>query len=285
VSTYVAGGLLILAGMVVWIRMGSATPLHVFPKWDWDKVNFWSQIAFAFGGLELGAVMGGEIRRPDKTVPRAALISGAGITGFYLLGTLALLVLLAPEQVNVMTGIAQAGQSAAGRMGFPWFGPLLAVLITAGLLGQLGAWVGGTARMPFVIGLDSYLPPAFAKLHPKWRTPWFSLLTQGAACSVFLIVMLLGENLQAGYQLLVDMTVVTYFIPFLYMFLCSWKCGCRVSASLGLFTTLCGIVFSLIPPAGTASPLLFELKLLGGCALLVLTGRMTFSRAARISER
>jgi amino acid transporter len=280
-ATYFAGGLVIVAGLFAWMHGGSATPLQLMPKWNLEKVNFWSQIAFAFGGLELGAVMGGEIRRPDKTVPKAAFISGAAITVFYILGTLALLVVLPSERISVMTGLAQAGQSAGERLGFTLFGPLLAILITVGLLGQLGAWVGGSARIPFVIGLDSYLPPAFAKLHPKWGTPWFSLLTQGAACTVFLLIMLTGESLQAGYQLLVDMTVVTYFVPFLYIFMCAWRCGQRLAAASGLFTTLCGIGFSLIPPEGTVSPVWFIVKLLVGCAALVVAGRITFNRARR----
>ena len=284
-ATYLAGAMLIFAGLASWWKAGSATPLRVLPAWDWDHVNFWPQIAFAFGGLELGAVMGGEIRDPGRNVPRAAWIGGAAIAGLYLLGTLALLVLVPSQQVNVMTGLAQAGQIAAGRLGFVWFAPLLAVLITAGVAGQFGAWVAGAARVPFVIGLDRYLPPVFSRLHPKWGTPHFSLLLQGAACTAFLVVMLAGETLQTGYQLLVDMTVVTYFVPFAYIFLSAWKAGLRLSAACGLFTTLCGFAFSLVPPGGATSLWSFELKLLGGCALLVLAGRMTFSRAARMSKR
>ena len=87
------------------------------PAWNWSSLNFWSQIAFAFGGLELGAIMGGEIRDPRRTVPRAAWISGLAIAGFYMLGTLAMLALLPPERVSIITGLAQAGETAAGRLG------------------------------------------------------------------------------------------------------------------------------------------------------------------------
>ena len=74
-STYLVGALLAAFGVVVWLRFGSATPLTIWPEWNWSKLNFWSQIAFAFGGLELGAIMGGEIRNPEKTVARAAWIA------------------------------------------------------------------------------------------------------------------------------------------------------------------------------------------------------------------
>ena len=50
-------------------------------------------------------------------------------------------------------------------------------------------------------------------------------------CSIFLLAMQAGENLRTGYQLLVDMMVITYFIPFLYMFLAAWRLtGLRAAA-------------------------------------------------------
>ena len=70
---------MITLGFLVWVRFGSATVIRIAPEWNLDKLNFWSQIAFAFGGLELGAIMGGEIRNPEKNVPRAAWIAGLGL--------------------------------------------------------------------------------------------------------------------------------------------------------------------------------------------------------------
>jgi amino acid transporter len=279
-ATYAAGVLLIGLGLASWTRSSPATPIQILPKWDLGKLNFWSQIAFAFGGLELGAVMSGEIRDPDRTVPRAAWIAGLSIAAFYILGTLSLLVLLPPDRISVVTGLVQAGEAAAQRLGTPSLSLFLVVLILLGVLGQLGAWIGGTARMPFVIGLDRYLPSAFTALHPRWRTPYVAIWVQGAACTVFLLVLQAGENLRIGYQLLVDMSVITYFIPFLYLFAASWKCGQKASASLGLLVTTVAIVLSFIPPPDAASVWLFEIKLVGGCSLLIAAGRLCFQRFA-----
>src|SRR5207253_165835 len=91
-STYLTGALLVALGAMVWLRFGSATPIRIVPEWNLNRLNFWSQIAFAFGGLELGAIMGGEIRNPEKTVARAAWIAGLAIAGFYIAGTIAMLV-------------------------------------------------------------------------------------------------------------------------------------------------------------------------------------------------
>ncbi|HEX8984354.1 MAG TPA: APC family permease [Bryobacteraceae bacterium] len=280
-ATYAAGVVLVALGAVVWIMHGPAAPPRLVPEWSWGRLNFWSQIAFAFGGLELGAVLGGEIRDPRRTVPRAAWISGLLIAAFYILGTLAILAVLPPDEVNVLAGLTQAGTVAGARLGLPWMGLLLAVLIVFGIAGQLSAWMGGTSRIPFAIGLDSYLPRAFGRLHPRWKTPYVALIAQGAACSVFLVAMQLGETLRTGYQLLVDMTVITYFIPFLYMFAAATRHGLRLSAWSGFAVTALAILLSLAPPAGAGSSLLFDAKLIGGCALVAATARIVFMRGRR----
>lgn len=277
-STYIGGALLIVLGVLVWMRTGSATPMRLLPEWNLDKLNFWSQIAFAFGGLELGAIMGGEIRDPDKNIPRAAWISGISIAAFYIAGTLAMLVVLPPDRVSVITGIVQAGGEAGSRLGLSWPPGALAVAICFGVMGQLGAWIGGSARLPFVIGIDHYLPPIFARLHPRWRTPHFSILILSGACTVFVILLQAGENLRIAYQLLVDMTVIMYFVPFLYLFATAFKFGQRVSGAAGMLVTAMAVVLSLIPPPDAASVWLFELKLIGGFVLVAGSARACFQR-------
>lgn len=278
-ATYAAGFLLIVAGALAWLSGGPAgTAGSLWPRWDWGTVNFWSQIAFAFGGLELSAIMSGEIRDPARTAPRAAWISGGAIAAFYFCGTLAMLALLAPEQISILTGLAQAGAEASRKLGVPWIGPLLAGLVTVGITGQLGAWLAGAARVPFVMSLEGRLPRGFARLSPRWGTPQLSIVVQAGACTVFLLTMLAGESLRAGYQLLVDMTVISYFIPFAYLFLAARRQGVRASLA-GLGVTLLAIAVSLIPPAEAQSPWLFEMKLVGGCALLIGAARIVFRRA------
>jgi amino acid transporter len=280
-ANYAAGALIVVLGLAVWMRFGSSTPLRLAPTWDLDKVNFWSQIAFAFGGLELGAILGGEIRDPRRNVPRAAWISGSGIAAFYILGTLSLLVLMPPDRIHIMTGLMQAGTEAGARLGSAWLGRALTLLILLGVAGQLGAWIGGCARIPFVIGLDRYLQPAFARLHPRWGTPHVSLLAQGLACTVFVIALQAGEDLRIGYQLLVDMSVLTYFIPFAYLFATAWRFGRKWSAASGLFVTAVSMAVSLVPPGDTRSAWLFEFKLVAGCAALIGAAKIVFHIALR----
>jgi amino acid transporter len=276
-ATAAVGALLIAAGWVAWRHGGPTTTGSFLPRLDWQKLNFWSQIALAFTGLELGAIMAEEIRNPERTIARAAWISGLVIAAFYIGGTMGLLALLPAEGVDVMSGLVQAGQAAGVRLGWTGFPSVLAVLILAGAAGAFGSWLSGCARLPFVIGLDEYLPPALARLHPRWGTPYLALLGEGAFCTFFLVVMTVGESLRAAYQLLVDLTTVTSMFPFLYLFAAGWKAGHRLSAICGLAVSGLAIALAFIPPEGAAWR--YEAKLAGGCAAVIWAARMNFKYA------
>lgn len=279
-ATYAAGvAIALMAGWLLIRGMGSATRFNIAPAPNWDNLNTWSQIAFAFVGLELGAILGGEIIDPRRNVPRAAWISAAGCAVFYVAGTAAILVLLPAAQVSQVTGLAQAGQSAGSRLGFPVFGSVFALIIVIGIFGSLGSWIAGNTRLPFVIGLDHYLPGVFAKLHPRWRTPHVSILAQAVIATILLLASQAGETVAAAYQILVDMTVITTFIPYVYIFAVGWKFGQPVAAGLGLSISFAAILLSIVPPPEVVSWPLFEAKVVLGCIVLAYLGRVVFMRS------
>jgi amino acid transporter len=283
VSTYLIAGLLCFFGLVVAWRFGSATHFQFTPEASWGNLNFWSQIALAMTGLELAPILAGEIHNPGKNIPRAAWLSGFLGAGFYMAGTAAMLVLLAPERISPMTGLAQAGDLAGSRLGANWLSPVFALLITLGVIGQLTTYIAGNTRLPFAIGLDRYLPEAFAKLHPRWHTPHVSILTQAIFSTLFLLLTELGENLRAAYQILVDMVVVATLIPFVYIFATGFKYGQRLAGAAGALIAGIAVILSCSPPPGIASVWLFELKIIGGTLLLALAGRVIFVRSRGVA--
>lgn len=283
-STYIILAVLASCAGLTWWQRGPATPLNLIPDWNWGKLNFWSQLAFALTGLELGAILSGEIRDPERNVPRAAWLSGVTIAAFYIVGTASLLVMVPAEQISPMTGLAQAGGAASQALQWRWISPIFALLVTCGIAGQLGAYIGGCARLPFVIGIERDLPPVFGRLHPRWGTPYFSILVLGFGSTFFLLLMQMGETVRNGYQVLVDMSVITLFIPFLYIFGTAWKYGQRLAAASGLVVSVVSIVFALLPPDNVKSVWWFEAKLVGGCALLIILARFCFTRGKRAAR-
>src|SRR5215472_7182011 len=207
---------------LVAFRYGSAThfSLHnMMPAWNWDTVSFWSQIAFAFTGLELVSAMSEEVRDPRRTLPRAVFGAGALIALMYIAGTFAILALVPASGIDPQSGVFHAITVGSVALKIGALGILAAVLVTAGNAGGVGSTVAGIARVPFAVGIDRYLPAAFGKIHPKWKTPWVSILIQAGLSGIVLLVSQIpGQSVVAGYQAVVNAGIILYFIPFLYMF-------------------------------------------------------------------
>jgi len=146
------------------------------------------------------------------------LLSGAVITVLYIVGTLSVLLTIPREQVSGLQGIMQAMQTVTMKVGLPWLAPIVAALVTVNSLGGVGGWFAATARLPFVAGIDRFLPPAFGRLHPKWRTPYVALLVQAAIAGLFVFLGQAGTSVRGAYDALVSMGIIAYFIPFLFMF-------------------------------------------------------------------
>ena len=123
------------------------------------------------------------------------------------------------------------------------------------------------------------MPPAFAKLHPRWKTPHISILTQAVIATLLLLFAQLGENLRAGYQILVDMDVIATLIPLIYIFGAGFKLGHRWAATAGGLIGVIGVILSVVPPSDVSSVWLFELKVVGGTILLAFAGRAIFLRS------
>src|SRR5881296_1127525 len=300
-GTWLPATLLILLGAFAWVRYGAATPLRaggLVPVLKFGTVSFFSAICFGFSGLDLGALMGEEIIEPRKNVPRAILISGVIITLIYVLGTAALLVTLPQGNIGLLDGVAAAIAAVQLKMGFGYLAGIMALLIALGGVGGCSAWLAGCSRIPFVAGIDRYLRPAFGRLHPRYATPHIALLVTGGISSLLILVGFIGVDVEQAYLFLADFTIVVYFIPYCYLFAALLKLGARGPAPegtipipggrtgtllvgiVGFVTTAVAIAFALIPPGG-ANPLMFEAKILGGCALLLGFGWLLYRRGQR----
>jgi len=305
IATYAP--LLMLGGIaaLVYFKQGSATHFswaNMMPTWNWDTVNFWSQIAFAFTGLELVSAMSEEVRDPRRTLPRAVFAAGAMIALAYILGTFAVLGLAPASDIDPQSGVFHAITlgSVALKLGF--LGILAALLVSIGNAGGVGSTVAGIARVPFVVGIDRYLPAFFGKIHPRWKTPYVSILVQaGLSGGILLLSQIRSETVQAAYQILIDAAIILYFIPFLYMFAAvlklsgrrdraenphtvlvpGGKIGLWLSGVLGFVVVLIGIFVSLVPPGETVNKWSFELRLIGGTVVSILIGLVLYWRGAR----
>jgi len=300
-ASWVVAGSLILFGVIAYSRFGSATPFppsSFVPSVSLKDMIFWSTLAFAFGGVESGSSMAEEIIDARRTVPRAVVAAAVSIVVLYLAGTLSILVAVPHEQVSGLQGIMQALQAVAERVHAAWLLPVLALAVVVSAVGGVGGWFAAVARLPFVAGIDRFLPPAFGRLHHRWNTPHIALLTQAGVSALFVVLGQAGTSVRGAYDVLVSMSVITYFIPFLFMFAALIRVqgtpapagvmrvpGGRPAAvalaSLGLVTTTVAIVLACIPSADDPNPGLAVIKIIGLSLVMTLAGVGVYAAGSR----
>jgi glutamate:GABA antiporter len=312
IATWIPAVILIAAGAIAFASFGSATsfaPSQLIPRDNFmDTISLWSSLCFAFSGFEISSMVGQEVYNPRKTIPRSIVLSGIAITVIYILSSASVLVAVPASELAERSGIADAVELVGSRMGLAGLGAFIGLLLFVGSIGGTSSWIAGAARVPFAAGVDAAMPAAFAKLHPKYRTPHVALIVQAIATSaLFLVSVYLsvggGETtIQEAYDIMVNLTILIYFLPYLYLFAAFIRLrsmdatmasddstivlpgglfGAWVIAGCGLLATLIAMGLVFVPPTGTENVLNYEANLIGQAAVLIAIGMALYLSSRR----
>jgi glutamate:GABA antiporter len=296
---------LIALGFLSYSRFGSATHFTLaaaIPQAHLKDLIFWSTIFFALGGCEAASFMGEEIKDARRIVPRSLLVAGVIITISYIAGTLAMLVALPSSSINGLGGFMTAIDFLCRRLGLAAVIAPVALLVAISNIGAAGAYLSATARLPFVAGVNHYLPPVFGRIHPRWKTPYVAIASYGLAGMLFGVLSQAGTSVKGAYDLLVSMGVITYFIPYLFLFAAMIRLQGRPSppdairlpggrrfaiplACLGFFSTTVTIILSLFPAEDERDPARALFKLIAMTFVLLLAGVAIYRRGQRSISR
>jgi len=283
IGTGIAAAVLIGLGIVISLRFGTHLSAGEFAiTSDYKSVlNSFGVICFGLVGLELASVMGDEIRDPIRTLPGAVAWGGIISGVLYVATTLILLISIGKNDISILQGIVQAVGGMAQRVGIAWIGIPFALMLSLAIAGIGSAWMGGAARIPFVAGLDSYMPDWMGKIHPTYATPYAALIVQFVVSAV-LVVINLGFHVQEAFQRLLSLAVVLQLVPFLYMFAALIKYGWKsdssgrygsgkllISGVCGFVTTSLGIGLVFFPAQQITSLLSYEVWMVGGTLFFV----------------
>jgi amino acid transporter len=297
--------LLMMMAAISWMRFGPATPFTIAsmtPHWSLDNAVFWSGVFFAFGGVEAASAMGDEIENPRKTVPWAILVGGVLVTIGYVGGTAALLVALPSNAVSGLEGFVNGVHALAERLGLGWVLVPVALLVGVNTVGSTAANLSSTSRLPFVAGIDHYLPPVFASVHRRYRTPWVAIGVYGLASVLVAILGQTGTTVRGAYDVLVSMSVISYFIPYLLLFASmirlQWEpAGPNVRrvpgkkpvaialALVGFAATATTIVLALFPGADQPNKVLAVVKVVGASLAQLGLGVLIFVTERRRARK
>ncbi|PYX87273.1 MAG: hypothetical protein DMG68_12315 [Acidobacteria bacterium] len=280
IGTGVAAAVLIGLGIVIWSRFGTTVTAGDFrvPADPRFVLNSFGVICFGLVGLELASVMGDEIRDPQRTLPGAVAWGGLVSGVLYIGATLTLLIAVSKNEISVLQGIVQAVSHMASRVGIAWIIAPFAVMLSLSIAGIGSAWMGGSARIPFVAGLDSYMPSWLGKVHPKYATPHAALIVQAIISALLVVVNFAASGgVQEAFQKMLSAAVVLQLVPFLYVFAALLKFAFRgqmagarygrgtlIFAGLaGFITTSLGIVLAFFPAKQITSLWKYEASMFG----------------------
>jgi amino acid transporter len=286
IGTFIAAATLITLGLYVGLKQGAsirdvnfqipANPNFLF--------NAFGVICFGLVGLELASIMGDEIREPRKTLPGAVLWGGLISGTLYIAATLTLLVAAGKTGISVLQGVVQAVAQLGEKAHISWIIIPFAGMLSLAIAGIGSAWLAGSARIPFVAGLDSYMPSWLGRVHPQYATPYAALIVH-AVVSMLLVLMnfLGGAGVQETFQTMLSLAVVLQLVPFLYMFAALIRFGVKYKSGQGVYgrpallfaglsgfiTTTLGIALAFFPAQTITSLPLYELKMVGGTLFFI----------------
>jgi amino acid transporter len=229
----------------------------------------------------------------------------------YMLGSASVLVAVPASALAERSGIAEAVELVAARVGLAGLGGLTGLLLALGGIAGTSSWTAGAARVPFAAGADRVLPRAFGKLHTRYRTPHVALVIQGlVASAIFLVSVFLtiagGETtVQEAYDILVNLTILIYFIPYIYLFLSAVRLrastdgvdgpdvirvpggtvGLWTVAMTGTLATTVSLLLLFVPPSGTENVLNYEANLVLQATGILVIGAGLYRHSQRSDSR
>lgn len=293
--------ILVLLGLLSFSRFGSATHFTwaaFIPHAQVRDLVFWSTIFFAFAGCECASFMGDEIKNARRVVPRSLVIAGTIITLSYIAGTASMLVALPASRISGLGGFMTAIDFLCRQLGLATLIAPVAILVGISNAGAAAAYLSSTARLPFVVGIHHYLPAVFGRIHPRWKTPYVAVISSGLAGVVFGLLSQAGTSVKGAYDLLVSMSLISYFIPYLFVFASMIRLqsrpaplgalrlpgGKRVAiplACVGFFSTFAAIILSMFPAEDERNPTAALIKILVMTMVLLVSGVAVYWRGHR----
>jgi amino acid transporter len=280
IGTFVAAAVLITLGLTIYLRFGTSVTAGDFriPADPRFVLNSFGVICFGLVGLELASVMGDEIRDPQRTLPGAVAWGGVISGALYIGATLTLLFAVRKDEISVLQGIVQAVSHMAAKVGVGWLIAPFAIMLSLSIAGIGSAWMGGSARIPFVAGLDSYMPSWLGKIHPKYATPYAALIVQAIVSLILVVISFYTSGkVQEAFQKMLSLAVVLQLVPFLYVFAALLKFALRKSlegarygrgtllfaGGAGFITTTLGIALAFFPAKQITSVWKYEVTMIG----------------------
>ena len=294
---------LIIAGISVFLlRKPIPTDYSLvnwIPRFNNSNIMFLSTLTLAMGGAELTSSLAINMKNPKKDYPKAIFFSGLFVCLAYILGTVSLTFVLAPDQIGAASGILSIISIVTKEMGTAFIGSIICLLTCLAGIVSCVVVILATVKM-FIEGNGKNLLPKFLVKENKKEVPVNLVILQAIIITVIMILSSTMSSVELIYSILVLMATILMFIPYLFLIVAyikmkfnkqrnkyhttyrvpGKKIGAAITTIVLTFTTLATILIPILSPPGE-SKIIYELELIGGPILFFAVGMILYRRSKR----
>ena len=292
-GTLIPGALIIALGCT-WLISGNPSQVtfslaNTIPNFShFNTITFLAGVLLLFAGMEVSAAHAQEVKNPQRDYPRAILLATLIALVVFILGTLAITIVVPQTELSLTAGLLQAFTAFFDAYHIGALVPLLALLIAFGTVGQIITWIVGPSKGLYATSKQGDLPPVLKTVNNR-HVPTHILVLQGVIVTALSLVFLFMPNVSASYWILTALTAQLYLIMYILLFLAALRLrytqphvrrafripggnvGMWIVSLIGITGAAFAIFIGFFPPAQlkAASPTFYVTFLLGGIATMI----------------
>lgn len=296
--------LLVMAFLSVFVLKKPAASTYsvhtILPQLNADSLVAISTLMYGLSGTEMAANFINEVENPRKNYPRAIITSAAIVATMYVVGSIAMTMILTPDQITASTGLFDALGTAAHNLGIgDWLMQVLAGGIALSLFGGLILNIAQPVKMLFGSVKKGVFPEKIMKTN-EVHIPTRAVIFQAVFVSILLLLVVLIPSVDTVYNVLVSMTALSSLFPYSMMFAAYVKLrknrpneyrpyqmvkNNQLAVGIGYFIlaiTVIGAILTATPVMDTVMQNVFyEIEMIGGAILVIASGLAIWSHYER----
>jgi len=181
---------------------------------------------FAYLGLESATVPAGDVREPERTIPRSTILGIAIAATLYILGTIVVMGLVPREElVHSVAPFSDAARVMWGRSGEI----AISIAVVLSSIGALNGWTLVMGQVPMAAARDGLFPAVFSKLSSR-NVPAVGIVVSALFATVLVLIQAAGSGgFSSIYKLIVGLSTMTAVIPYAFCALAGSLVSARVS--------------------------------------------------------
>lgn len=268
----------------------------MMPKLNVNSFAAISSIMFALSGAETTANFVTEIDNPKKNFPKAILIAAALVSGLYVLGSIAITMILPTDQITASEGILVALSKVATNLGIGnWFIQIIAIGISLSVIGAIILYIASPIKMLFGSVQKGIFPEKLTTLN-EHNIPTKAVYLQAIIVTIVVLATSLLPSVDSIYNILITMTALTALFPYVFLFASYIKLrqtrpneirpyelaknnSTAIAIAMVVYATvLLGIILSAAPVMPTLKEnIVYESEMIIGALVVIFSGNIIWN--------